>query len=130
MILRASGDGTMMFACAVCRVPITNNVEELHHLDALSEEDGQPHLPAGVFYIPQADDDLRRPVGDVVVNISDLTNTKPHELLARRSGCCGPHGGDGFNVVCLNGHEVGTERSDCWMSHFVVLAASHVVQLQ
>jgi hypothetical protein len=38
----------------------------------------------------------------------------------RRIGC------DGVNTVCGNGHEVGTECSDCWMPHFLHLGRTAV----
>jgi hypothetical protein len=120
----------MILTCAICQAPITNPVEELSYFSALSEEDGRPHLPAGFYYVALPDDDLQRPPGDYVLNISDLKDTKRHHDRSRLNGCCGLDGCDGFNTLCANGHEVGTERSDCWLSHFVVLAAEHVVPIQ
>src|SRR5262249_40013798 len=40
-----------------------------------------------------------------------------HPDPRRRNGCCGMDGCDGMNLVCPEGHEVATERSDCWMAH-------------
>ena len=120
----------MIFACAICHAPITSPVEELRDQSVLSEEDGQPHLPTGFYYIAQSDDGLWRPAGDYILNISDLKDTKRHHDKSRLNGCCGLDGCDGFNTLCPNEHEIGTERSDCWMAHFVVLAAAHVTPLQ
>jgi hypothetical protein len=39
---------------------------------------------------------------------------------------CGLDGMDGPNLVCVNGHEIGTEKSDCWMPHAAVLLDSIV----
>jgi len=59
--------------------------------------------------------------GRVLVNLADLVGTKHHPDYRRRAGCCGLDGLDGPNLVCSNGHEVGTEKSDCWMPHAAVL---------
>jgi len=62
--------------------------------------------------------------GRFVVNLADLVGTRPSPDGRRLSGCCGRDGLDGPNLVCVNGHEVGTEKSDCWMPHAAVLLES------
>jgi len=59
--------------------------------------------------------------GQFVVNLADLVGTKHHSDRGRQNGCCGLDGLDGPNLTCANGHEVGTEKSDCWMPHAAVL---------
>ena len=59
--------------------------------------------------------------GRVLVNLRDLIGTKRHADSRRLNGCCGLDGLDGANLVCVNGHEVGTEKSDCWMAQAAVL---------
>lgn len=87
---------------------------------ALCIEDGKAAVPPGYFGINTPD--YWTDGGDrVLVNLSDLVGTKHHDDLHRLNGCCGRDGCDGPNVVCMNGHEIGTEKSDCWMAHAVVL---------
>ena len=52
--------------------------------------------------------------GHYVFNLDDVLNTE-HDLQ-RAGGCCGQDGLNGINTLCLNGHEIGIEHSDCW--HF------------
>lgn len=55
------------------------------------------------------------------MNLNDLINSKYHSDSSRLNGCCGNDGLDGINRVCKNNHEIGTEKSDCWMPHFISL---------
>jgi hypothetical protein len=57
----------------------------------------------------------------VIVNIADLVSIRRHPDFRRLNGCCGLDGCDGPNLVCTNGHEIGTEKSDCWTPHAAVL---------
>ena len=82
-------------------------------------EDGKPAVPEGFFTVNNQE--YWCVAGDVVVNLADLVGTKHHQDYRRRNGCCGLDGMDGPNLVCPNGHEVGTEKSDCWMPHAAVL---------
>jgi hypothetical protein len=52
--------------------------------------------------------------------------THHHSELHRLAECCGLDGMDGPNFVCVNGHEIGTEMSDCWMPHAAILLDSVV----
>ena len=63
-----------------------------------------------------------------LVNLQDAINTKHHSDRRRLNGYCGPAGFDGPNIVCINGHEVGTEHSDCWMPHVLELMRELVTQ--
>lgn len=56
-----------------------------------------------------------------MINLEDAVNTRHHPDTRRLNGCCGLDGRDGLNTVCANGHEVGTEKSDCWMPHVLLL---------
>jgi hypothetical protein len=53
--------------------------------------------------------------GKILINLEDLKNVEDHADKSRTEGCCGMSGTNGPNKVCKNGHEIGTERSDCWM---------------
>jgi hypothetical protein len=109
--------------CGHCRVALTNPLLELEDRSLLSGADGQPYLPQGHFTFPEGesmhsvDGESMFPVGAVTINLADLINTARHPNLRRLNGCCGLDGCDGLNTVCYEGHEVGTERSDCWMPH-------------
>ncbi len=77
---------------------------------------GQPDLPSGTFIVSSGDS---FPARQIVANLTDLVNTGRHPNPRRLNGCCGLDGCDGRNRVCREGHEVGTERSDCWWAHAV-----------
>lgn len=90
--------------CSACNLPLTRQLEQLQHISMLVNELGKDRVPVGVFGTEH---------GHFVVNLQDVINTKHHPDAIRLQGCCGPSGDDGLNVVCLHGHEVATERSDC-----------------
>jgi hypothetical protein len=94
--------------CSVCNVPLTGPLEQLQHASMLGNEDQKNRAPVGSFGIEH---------GHFVVHLQDAVNTKQHPDTSRSNGCCGLSGSDGLNTVCLNGHEVATERSDCCVAH-------------
>ena len=108
----------VIFKCATCNVSLTNPLGELEFKSQLKEEDGFDHVPLG-FYTIEDGGYYSGAIGQYVVNLKDLVNTRPHPERKRRNGCCGMDGCDGMNTICSNGHEVGTERSDCWMPHSI-----------
>lgn len=111
----------MKLICKLCNLDVSKQVIELKDLNLLNKTDGQDLIPEG-FYIV-ADDDYFAPrhKGSIIINIKDLINSNYHSDNSRLNGCCGYDGCDGMNKVCLSKHEIGTECSDCWMSHFVAL---------
>jgi hypothetical protein len=115
----------VIFSCAHCGLPLTEPLSSLPDLSSLSEEDGKDHLPAGYYLVaPPPDEEggyYTEATGQYLVNRKDVRNTKYHPNRGRLNGCCGLDGCDGKNLVCLNGHEVATERSDCWMAHSTTL---------
>ena len=60
------------------------------------------------------------PRGTLVINIADALSLARHPDPARWSGCCGPDGLDGANMVCACGNEVATQKADCWMPHALI----------
>ena len=116
-------DEFVVFACPVCQQPISRPVAPLPSEQAVCVEDGKPAVPAGRFVLSD-DDHWTDSAGCPLLNLSDLTGVQYHPDLLRNSGCCGRDGCDGPNLLCLAGHEVGTERSDCWMAHAAVLLPS------
>ena len=105
-----------VFKCVACNVTLTVPLSELDARSLLSNTDGVDYLPRG-FYVVCDDDYYSLAQGQYLVNLKDLVNTKPHRDKRRRNGCCGLDGCDGVNTLCGNGHEIGTERSDCWHAH-------------
>lgn len=49
-----------------------------------------------------------------------------HHDKKRFQGCCGSDGTNGLNKVCINGHEVATEFSDCYMPHYIAFDTDKV----
>jgi uncharacterized protein (TIGR02996 family) len=123
-IARAAG-APRVFRCAACRLPLTAPLWPLADDLWLSGSDGTALVPAG-YYWPSDGTVWGGTEGHYCVNLSDLRNVRPHPEPGRRNGCCGVDGCDGVNTVCGNGHEVGTECSDCWMPHFLHLAPASV----
>ena len=113
-------DERVVFACPVCGQALTRPLAPLPPDQSICYEDGQPAVPPGYFAV-SSDEYWTGSEGCPVVNLADLAGTAYHPDTRRRSGCCGPSGTEGPNLVCGRGHEVGAERSDCWMSHAAVL---------
>lgn len=105
-----------------CGVPITVPLDRTTAL--LSALDGQPLVPDGNLYRVEGGFDAwtARP-GDWLVNKADLRNCRDGGV---RNGCCGVDGQDGLNIFCSQGHDVGTEVSDCWTPHFVLIDQSKI----
>ena len=91
-----------MFRCPTCRIAITRPLFPLGPGQSRNLEMGQPAIPEGYFE-PSSQQGT-----SVVVNVGDVVNTKHHQDHRRLAGC-------------MDGHEVGTERSDCWTPHYAVL---------
>lgn len=110
----------MIVFCKVCKIQLTNKLVELKDFSLLSETDNEDYIPQGYYLIGNAGfsnmDDNK-----IIINVQDLLNSKNHSNASRLNGCCGLDGCDGLNKVCINNHEIGTERSDCWMPHLVLL---------
>lgn len=114
----------VVFSCAMCNVPLTKPLMLLEDLSQLSEKDGQPRIPAGFYYVDNGIDYVWAK-DKYSVNLKDLINTLNHPDSSRLHGCCGLDGGE-INTICFNGHEIGTEHSDCWMPHCLVFESNAV----
>ena len=101
-----------------CGTPITVALTKTATL--LGAQDGRPLIPDGTIYVVDADfaDWAQARPGDWLVNKADLQGCVDGGV---RNGCCGVDGQDGLNVLCSQGHDIGTEVSDCWTPHFVLL---------
>jgi uncharacterized protein (TIGR02996 family) len=119
-VARAAAGDRLAFRCTSCRLPLTGPLWPLADPAWLGEADETPLVPAG-FYWQSDETTWAGAAGHYCINLTDLRNVGPHPDYRRRNGCCGADGCDGMNTVCGNGHEVGTECSDCWMPHFLHL---------
>lgn len=113
------------FVCSICNCLLAHGLHELPEHVPLDQTDGHPLVPQGSYRVSSGACAPERP-GDFLLNLADLQNTARHSDLRRLNGCCGLDGMDGYNLQCANGHEVGTERSDCWQAHHAVLSCAHV----
>lgn len=113
-------ESPIVFQCPICRAPLTRPLMPLPAGRQICLEDGQQAVPKG-FYAFSNDDYWTDSDGCPLVNLDDLCGTSHHPDASRHNGCCGRDGLDGPNLVCVMGHEIGTEKSDCWMAHAAVL---------
>ena len=96
------------FRCAKCGIPLTDPLRELTDAEQLCDDDAEPAVPQGYFFIED---------GYVLINVRDRLNVRRVKDEDRLGGCCGMDGMDGPNTECINGHEVATEVTDCWLPH-------------
>ena len=113
------------FISAASGEALSRPVLPLPSREMLCYEDGKPHIPAG-YYWNVDKEFFTGTKGKWVINIADILLRKLHHEVRRLSGCCGLDGCDGPNLVDSSGNEVGTERSDCWMPHCVILEPERV----
>lgn len=113
----------MKLICKLCNLDVSKQVVELKDLNLLNKTDGQDLISEGFYIVVDDDDDYFAPrhKGSIIINNKDLINSAYHSDESRLNGCCGYDGGNGMNRVCLCKNEIGTECSDCWMSHYVAL---------
>ncbi|MEO7990215.1 MAG: hypothetical protein ABI663_11780 [Chryseolinea sp.] len=119
----------MRISCKYCDIELTNSLVEVQSVGQLSEIDGEDFIPMGQFLISNGDY-YTGTKNKIIINIKDLKNSKNHTDLTRLNGCCGLDGTDGPNKQCLNGHEIGTEKSDCWMAHSIVLDNDKIIKIE
>jgi hypothetical protein len=124
-----AGMNTIVFRCRACGLPLTHPLEQLDDLSRLCLDDGEAMIPRGEFSVEQGDY-YTLAVGHYLVNLGDLLNVKHHADARRLNGCCGLDGCGGRNLVCVNGHEIGTEHSDCWQAHAAQLDPAVVVAVE
>lgn len=111
--------------CAACGMLIAAGLDALP-AEQLQTMDGEDALPQGRYSVANADSDCGFTPGAYLINLADAHNTLPHADPSRRCGCCGVDGINGLNTLCANGHEIGTEYSDCWMPHHLTLDPARV----
>jgi len=111
----------MKLVCRICGAILSADIEELDDYGMLCEEEKKAYVPRGRFYVLGADYAYGKK-GDIAVNLEDARGMKRHSDIRRLAGCCGLDGQDGKNLLCAAGHEVATEKSDCWMPHCVLFS--------
>ncbi|MBA9078664.1 hypothetical protein [Rufibacter quisquiliarum] len=116
----------MKVKCGKCGIELTEELESLDDTTLLNETDEQSYVPIGKLFISDGEY-YTGTEGKIIINCADLKNAKNHPDIIRLQGCCGLDGLNGNNKVCINGHEVGTEKSDCWIAHGVILEREFVV---
>ena len=115
----------MKIYCSQCDIQLTADLDQLKDQSCLNEEDGKDHISQG-FYTLSDGEYFTGTEGMAIVNLRDVMNLKNHSDAGRLNGCCGLDGCDGINKLCENGHEVATEKSDCWMAQAVLFEADQV----
>ena len=122
----------MILYCPTCGLQISENVELLKDNDFTEFEYEKDCIPKGfVIIFEQIDNEeffgCRK--GDYLLNLDDMKNLQDHTISLRLVGCCGI-GSGGINKLCLNGHEVGTEHSDCSMPRFFSIESAKIFDLE
>jgi hypothetical protein len=108
----------MKVYCKECGLVLTQDLA-IYKGSIFGEADGEHYINSGLYIISDGQHYLGTD-SCVIVNVSDIINLEMHSASERTNGCCGLDGTSGINKVCLNGHEVATEKSDCWMAWLVI----------
>jgi hypothetical protein len=117
---RRSRTTTAVFVCAHCGEAVTSLVSRVADVSLISHGDGTDYVPRRGY---ARADDVTGFEGGLAVNRKAQLQTK---LVGRPEwGCCGLTGPPG-NRLCRNGHSVGTEITECWMTHGLFLNPSAV----
>lgn len=106
--------------CKTCQICLTPVLNELPADFICSLEEETDYLPQGFYKLNQNSMDWKAAEDTIIINVKDLIHAKNHDDYRRCFGCCGLDGCDGANKMCINGHEIATECSDCWMPHAVL----------
>jgi hypothetical protein len=114
----------MKLACRICGAVVTRDISELAASDRPRCRDRRPFVPARRFYVMR--DETYGPKDDIAVNLRDVVDLEHHPDARRNAGCCGRDAMDGKNLLCPQGHEVATEKSDCWMPHRILFSLADV----
>lgn len=113
----------------MCKIPVSKDITFLSNRSLLCEQDGKDYIPEG-FYIIDNEEFFTDYFENYILNLKDVINLKNHFDFGRLNGCCGLDGCDGLNKTCINGHEIGTERSDCWLPHHIHINPEKVEEIK
>ena len=121
------------FACRRCGSAVTGTLREVAY-ESLLPGGSPPVQPApltdlGTFAVDLGPFGRGGARATVVVHPRDVVGARRHPDESRvGSFCCGPSGLSGPNLVCATcGQDVGTEVTECYLTHsFVRLEPDHV----
>ena len=111
----------MKLFCSKCNVFLAGSLEEMcSPLEWPEFEPGQDihFVGKGFFRISDGSKWLGKE-GDYILNRRNLENIVKNKNW--HMGCCGSDGSAGVNISCINGHDIGTETSECYMIKYVIL---------
>lgn len=114
-----------IFLCKTCGVQLSQKLDGPILDDQKIYNDQLDHIPLGTFGICTVDFRIQFK-DEYLINLNNKINVQYSEYTS--FGCCGYDGLDGRNTLCINGHEVATECSDCWMPHALVFHKDQVVK--
>ena len=115
----------MKVYCKTCGITLTRDLA-LYEGKCFNEADGQNYINPG-FYTISDGEYFTASENCVIVNTADVFNLENHLDESKLHGCCGMAGTDGPNKICINGHEVATEKSDCWMAHAIIFETDKTI---
>ena len=114
---------TIKIYCKECKSEITSELTEISESMLFWDENNQNIIQKGKFsFLENPKSNNKR-----IIVALDVYNLKNHSDINRFAGCCGSDGGNGLNKLCLNGHEVATEVSDCWTAHYVEFDCNKII---
>lgn len=113
----------VIFRCAACKLALSVVVDELEDRCRLSLDDQCDYVPE-LFYVVADEDFSWAANGHFAINLKDARNTKHHWDNRRLAGCCGLS--EPGNTVCVNGHEIGAEFSECYTPRALVFDPTRV----
>jgi hypothetical protein len=118
----------MKLKCKKCKIDLTDDLKEVFGKGQLMEIDKQDFIPRGHYFISDGEY-YTGTENKIIICKSDLINSKNHTDHSRLGGCCGLDGTSGPNKLCINGHEVATEKSDCWHAHSIIFEKELIIQV-
>jgi hypothetical protein len=116
----------MIVRCRQCGVDLTEDLVQVITNDHLKETDSEDYILRGRFFVSDGEY-YAGSEKQILINKADLKNAVDHSDTSRLGGCCGFAGLDGLNKLCINGHEIATERSDCWLAHSVMFDNDRII---
>ncbi|MDQ0901263.1 hypothetical protein [Paenibacillus sp. V4I7] len=119
------------FSCTECGEMVTDLLSHIGNLSSILLKEKENYLPRRTYVygheIIKAEllpwmgvNEIRE--DELIIPIDGLYgNTRKEPAI----GCCGPDSST-LNVLCRNGHPVGSEAADCYMPHFIRLPLSKI----
>ena len=111
---------TIKMYCKKCNVKLTEELKEMDY-HTVTFPDEANAIPHGRFTQYEYNSKI-----SILISREEHF-MKNHANPGRFSGCCGSDGSNGMNKLCVNGHEVATEVSDCYTSYYIRMHLKNVV---